>query len=66
MEVVVYMVLRTSNGKQVSQRAVSKMVSDVTVQLIAQPEIMSMIAGGLRKSDKLMSFVANIVATIVK
>lgn len=58
--------VRIAIGNQASHGAVSKMARDATIQMLAQPEVLSMIAGGLKKSDKLMSPITKFVATAVK
>lgn len=56
----------TEIGDQVSQGVMFEMVKDAAVEMVAQPKVMSMIAGGLTKSDKLTSPIAKFVVTPVK
>lgn len=58
--------MTTAIGDQVSQGAVSKIVKDATVQMVAKPKVMSIIAGIFTKSDGLMSPIANNVPTTLK
>lgn len=66
MEPTVRIALRTGISYQNSQGAVSKMSKDANVQMVAQTEVMWMIAGGLTKNDKIMSPIATVVAISVR
>lgn len=58
--------VKTAVGEQVRLWEVSKMVKEATMRIVAQLKVLAIIAGGLTKSDKIMSPIPKFVATTVK
>lgn len=55
----------TAFGDEANQGAVSETVRIEIIQMVNQSEIISMVAGGLTKSDKRVSFIATFMAKTV-
>lgn len=66
MRTAVSIAVRTAIGDEVNYSTVSKAVKGATVKLVARPEVVSTIAGGLSNTDEFMSSIARFVVGAVR
>lgn len=66
MGTAVSIAVKTAIMNQISHGAASNMVKDAALKMETQPKVVSMIVGGLKKSNKLMSAMLMFVATTVR